>query len=126
MHIEGINAQIISRQVDALKNFSQRQVSAVSEEDHFIRALLHLALDEAQKMLLIHTRGVVDMGVDLSNVVEVSMRHLLAISHFLVLIQQGMELEFALQIAKALKRKTLCGTISGHIQHGVKVHIKIS
>ncbi len=39
----------------------------VSEDDHLIRFLPQLALDEAQQVLLVHAGRVVDMGVHLEN-----------------------------------------------------------
>lgn len=48
MHIKRIDTQIISRQVDRLKDFLQSKMFAISEHDDLIWALLHLTLDEAQ------------------------------------------------------------------------------
>ena len=67
----------------------------ISEHHHLIRALLHLTLDESQQMLLVHTRRVVNVSIDLSDVVEISMRHPFAVCHLLILIQEHVEVEFA-------------------------------
>ena len=37
-----------------------------------MRAALHFGLNEAKQVLLVHATGVVDVGVDLSQVVEVA------------------------------------------------------
>lgn len=94
VHIQGINGQIIRRQVETLEHFLQGQLVSVSENDDFLegeslrehgiplvrrdktdlRGLLHFTLDESQQMLLIHAGRVVDVGVDFSNVVKVPVK----------------------------------------------------
>jgi hypothetical protein len=49
-----------------------RPGSTPPPEDHdLVRLLPQLALDEPQQVLLVHARGVVDVGVDLAHVVKV-------------------------------------------------------
>lgn len=36
-----------------------------------VRGALHFRLDESQQVLLVHTAGVMDVGVDLADVIEV-------------------------------------------------------
>ena len=38
----------------------------------YIGVLLQLVLDKSEQVLLVHTGRVVDMGIDLSNVVEIT------------------------------------------------------
>jgi hypothetical protein len=38
----------------------------------YIWVLLQLVLDESKQVLLVHTSRVVDMGIDLSNIVEIT------------------------------------------------------
>lgn len=45
-------------------------------------------------MLLIHAGRMMDVRIDLSDVVEISMRHLLAIGSLLVFIEESIEVEF--------------------------------
>lgn len=87
VHVERVDREIVRRQVERLEYLTQGQVFAVTE-DHdllhlvamisigvaagaratkaYIRALLHLALDEPEHVLLVHARRVVDMSVDLN------------------------------------------------------------
>jgi hypothetical protein len=98
VHVESIDTQVVSGEIDGLEYLPQRQMLAVAEEHYLVWRLLHLRLDEAQQMLLIHTCRVVNMGVDFSDIVEVSMRDFLAVGRFLVFIQQIVQVELALQI----------------------------
>jgi hypothetical protein len=117
MHIQGIDGQIVCRQVETLEYFFKRQISEprlvreasrkmlnrkgpthlpsrkmtvscigrsdeqgvlhVFEDFSFpgqtdLGRVLHLTLDEAQQVLLVHARRMVNMGVDLTDIVEVS------------------------------------------------------
>jgi hypothetical protein len=44
---------------------------------YYVREFLQLCFDEAQKMFLVHAAGVMHVGVNFSNVVEITMRHAL-------------------------------------------------
>jgi hypothetical protein len=105
MHIQGIDGQIVCRQVETLEYFFKRQiseprlvreasrkmlirkgpthlpsrkmtVSCIGRSDEqgvlHVFEVLHLTLDEAQQVLLVHARRMVNMGVDLTDIVEVS------------------------------------------------------
>lgn len=52
-------------QVERLEHLLEREVLAVAEDDHLIRLLAQLALDEAQQVLLVHARAVVHVRVHL-------------------------------------------------------------
>ena len=79
----------------------------ISKHHDFIWAFLHLALYKPQQVLLVHARRVVDVRVDLSNVVEVSMRHAFAVRHLLVFVQEHIQIELAFEILQATECKTL-------------------
>ncbi len=51
--------------LEALEHLAQRQVLAVAEDDDLVGLLAQLTLDEAQQVLLVHARAVVDVGVHL-------------------------------------------------------------
>lgn len=77
MHIQGINAEMVGREPQTLKHLLQGELVAVTVDDDILWGLLHLGLDEAEKMLLVHAGRVVHVGVHLSHVVEVTMGHAL-------------------------------------------------
>ena len=52
-------------QTEGLEDFVQRQVFAVSENDHLVRLLPQFALNEPQQVLLVHAGAVMYVGVDL-------------------------------------------------------------
>lgn len=52
-------------QAEGLENLPQRQEFAIPKDDHLIRLLAQLALDEAQQVLLVHAGAVVNMRVHL-------------------------------------------------------------
>jgi hypothetical protein len=126
VHVESIDTQVVSGEIDGLEYLPQRQMLAVAEEHYLVWRLLHLRLDEAQQMLLIHTCRVVNMRVYLSDVVEVSMRDLFAVGRFLVFIQQVVQVELALQVLKSPESEALARTIGRDIQDGVQVDIVVS
>lgn len=86
MHVERIDRQIVRGQVERFEYFLQGQVLAITVNDDFllsarvnqrpwytcVGSLSQLGLDESQEMFLVHTRRVVNVSVDLSDVVEVS------------------------------------------------------
>ena len=72
MHIQSIDGEIVGSEVDRLKHFSESKMLAVSVQDNLIGALLHLVLDETQKMFLVHAAGVVNVGIDFTCIVEIA------------------------------------------------------
>ena len=46
-----------------LEHLAQREVLAIAEDDHLVRLLAQLGLDEAQQVLLVHACTMVDVGV---------------------------------------------------------------
>jgi hypothetical protein len=44
-------------------------------ESTYIRALLHLALDKPQQVLLIHASRVMNVSIHLTNIIEISVGH---------------------------------------------------
>jgi hypothetical protein len=88
VHIESIDRQVISCKVQRFEDLLQRQILAISMNDDFlgrsaqlrlrraveayIGVLLQLVLDESQEMFLVHACRVVDMSVDFSDIVEVT------------------------------------------------------
>ena len=55
VHIKCVDREVVCSQVNTFKNLSQSQMLAVTVKDNLVRALLHLALDETQQVLLVHT-----------------------------------------------------------------------
>lgn len=98
VHVHGINAQVVGRQVQTLKNLLQRQVFVVTEDHQVLGRLSHFCLDEPQQMLLIHTRAMMDVSVHLSDIVEITMGYSFDLGQFLVLVQQDIHAPLALQI----------------------------
>lgn len=88
MHIEGVDRKIVCSEAKRLKNFRERQLFAITEDDHvlvifsmqssqtnkeaYISTFLHLRLDEPQQMFLVHAAGVVYVGIYLAKVVKVT------------------------------------------------------
>jgi hypothetical protein len=96
MHIQSINTEVVSCQADAGENLGQCQMHPISVKNYFIGKLLHLALDESKQVFLVHACGVMDVSVNLANVIEISVRNLLAICGFLVFVDERVKVEFAL------------------------------
>jgi hypothetical protein len=48
MHIQGIDRQVVCRQVERFEDLPEAKVFVVSESDRVIGTPLHLGLDEAQ------------------------------------------------------------------------------
>ncbi len=96
MHIECINTEVVGGQIYTLEDLLQREMLAIPEHDDFIRTFLHLALNESQQMLLIHTGRMVHMSINFSDVIEISVRHTFTVCHFLILIEKHVEIELAL------------------------------
>lgn len=63
--------------VSCIRRSDEQDVLLVLEDFSFpgqtdLGRVLHLTLDEAQQVLLVHARRMVNMGVDLTDIVEVS------------------------------------------------------
>lgn len=65
VHVQRVHAQVEGRQVHALKHLHQRLFLPLFHVHNFLRVLLHGSLDEAQKVLLVHAGGGVDVRVHL-------------------------------------------------------------
>jgi hypothetical protein len=91
VHIERVNGQVVSSEIERFKDFRQCEVFAVSVNDDLLLScqlcghclvksgerthvgrLFQLGLDESQQMLLVHACRVVDVRIDLSDVVKVT------------------------------------------------------
>lgn len=125
MHIQGIDTQVIRREVDTGKHLGKRQMLAVTEQDDLVRVLFHPALDEAQQVLLVHGRRVVHVGVYFPDVVKVSVRHLFAVGRFLVLVEQRIQVEFALEVLQTPKCKALARPVRRGGKDPVEIHVKL-
>ena len=87
VHVESVDREVVSGQVERFKHLPEREVLVVAEDDHFLltrtrkwgqlipersdsvathlRAALHLALDETEHVLLVHACRVVDVRINL-------------------------------------------------------------
>lgn len=54
MHVQGVDAQVVRRQVHGLKDLFEGLTSTVLDVDDLLRVLLHGSLDEPQQVLLVH------------------------------------------------------------------------
>lgn len=100
MHVKRVNAQIVCRQVQALKYAFQCEMLTIAINNNilkghneemwvaknqyratYIRAFLHLGLDKAQKMLLVHAARVVHVSIHFSHIVKISVGHTLKRMH---------------------------------------------
>ena len=66
MHVQLVYVEVVRLQAQGLEHLLQRQVLAVPKDDHLVRLLLELVLDEAQQVLLVHAGAVVHVGVHLN------------------------------------------------------------
>jgi EAL domain-containing protein (putative c-di-GMP-specific phosphodiesterase class I) len=119
VHIQGINTEIVSSQIDTFKDFSQSQMLPITEEDHLIGGFAHFALDKTKQMLLVHTRRVMNVSVNLSDVVKVTVGDFLAVCNFLIFIQEGVQLILAFQVGETLEGKALGRSVRRDIHHGI-------
>ncbi|KAI7001276.1 AMP deaminase [Hortaea werneckii] len=78
VHVQSVDAQVVSSKLDAFEHFPR---------------LFHLALDEAEQMLLVHASRVMHVGVDLPDVVKVT-------------------------ILQTTERKGFAGAVGGNAQDG--------
>lgn len=111
MHIQSIDAEIISGQIDTGEDFGESEVFAIPKKNNLIRIFLHFALDESKQVFLVHTRRVMNVRVYLSHVVEVTVRYLLAVCRLLVFIQKNIEVEFTLKVLQTAECKALAWAI---------------
>jgi hypothetical protein len=65
VHIKRIDREVVGGKVERLEHLSKGEVLAITVNDDFVRATLHLALDETEHVLLVHAGRVVDVSVDL-------------------------------------------------------------
>lgn len=65
VHVQRVHAQVEGRQVHALKHLHQRLLLPLFYVHNLLRVLFHGSLDEAQKVLLVHAGGGVDVRVHL-------------------------------------------------------------
>lgn len=126
MHIKGVNAKVIGRQIDTLENLPQGQMLAITKEDHFIWGLSHLAFDEAKEVLLIHACRVMNVSVDLAHVVKIAMRYFFTVGDLLIFVEQRIQLELAFQVGQPLERKAFGWAVGGNIHHGIEIHVEVA
>lgn len=66
MHIQHIDAQIVSRQIHGLKNFAEcHGLAAFGTSHHFISVILQCFFDKSKQVLLIHARSRMYVSIDL-------------------------------------------------------------
>ena len=73
---------------------------AIAVNHNIIGTILELVFNEPQQMLLIHTRRVMDVGIYLTNIIEISMWNALLGVGFAISIEQHMDIELRLQNLK--------------------------
>ena len=87
VHVQGIDRKIVCTETQGSEYFGEGQVFPVSEDHNIllrgekgdasrkkgtnVGGTLHLRFDESQQMLLVHTAGMVDVGINLADVVKV-------------------------------------------------------
>mmetsp|Transcript_21054 Transcript_21054/g.50002 ORF Transcript_21054/g.50002 Transcript_21054/m.50002 type:complete len:310 (+) Transcript_21054:1428-2357(+) len=103
--IKHVEREVVVCQVQRLEDLSQRQVLAIAVDDDAIAVALELLLDEAQQMLRVHARAVVDVRVHLADVVKVAMRVDLACPHFLFFVEQQVKLEHRFEVQQPPRRE---------------------
>ena len=50
MHVKGIDGEVVGTEVERLEHLRQGEVLSVTEDDHLVRLLVDLVLDEAQQV----------------------------------------------------------------------------
>mmetsp|Transcript_19321 Transcript_19321/g.48599 ORF Transcript_19321/g.48599 Transcript_19321/m.48599 type:complete len:215 (+) Transcript_19321:1032-1676(+) len=121
VHIEGVDVEVVRRQVQALKNLFQGQVLAVAEDHHLVGLLLQLGFYEAQQVLLMHAGRVVDVSVHLAYIVEVTVWGSLLRQKLLIRIKHAVQVELLLQQLQAMVAQRLDGPHGDDLQHLVHV-----
>src|ERR1700759_5325749 len=67
-----------------------------------------------------------NVGIDFSNIVEVSMWDAFRVCHLLVFVQKYVQVEFSLEIMQSSKRETLAWTVGRGIQDSIKIHVELT
>lgn len=65
VHVEGVHAQVVGREVHALEDLTQCLLAALLHVHDLLQVPLHRPLDEAQQVLLVHAGRGVDVRVHL-------------------------------------------------------------
>lgn len=79
VHVQRVHAQVEGCQVHALKHFHHRLLLPLFYVHNLLWVLLHGSLDEAQKVLLVHAGGGVDVRVHLP---DDCFKNLIVIAHY--------------------------------------------
>ena len=75
VHIKRVDGEIVRRHLERCEDLEQREQFTVALAHLLLRTRAQLLLDEAQQLLLVHARAVVDVSVHFTAVVEVPVRH---------------------------------------------------
>lgn len=121
VHVHGIDAEIVGGEVQGLEDLLEGKVLAVTEDNDVLGGLAHLGLDEAKQMLLVHARAVVDVSIDLTDVVKVTMGHTLGFGQLLILVQEDVHVPLALEVLEATESKALGGAVRDHGEDKVQI-----
>lgn len=96
VHVECVDGEIVSSELQRFEDLRQGQLLPITEDNNvlklcvqyvfdgfivntYVGIALHLVFDETKQVLLVHAARVVDVRVDLTNVVEISVRYSLCI-----------------------------------------------
>jgi hypothetical protein len=74
-------------------------------------------------MLLVHRRRVVDMRVNLSDIVKVTMGDSLHVGQLLVFVQQRVQGPLGGEVLEATEGKALCGSVGAHTKEVLEVAV---
>lgn len=121
VHVHGVDAEVIGGEVQRLENLLEGKVLAITEDDDVLGSLAHLGLYEAEQMLLVHAGAVVDVSIDLTDVVKVTMRHTLGLGQLLVLVQEDVHVPLALEVLEATEGKALGRSVRDHGEDKVQI-----
>lgn len=121
MHVHGVDAEVVGGELQGLEHLLEGKVLAVTEDDDILGGLAHLGLDEAEQMFLVHAGAVVDVSIDLTDVVKVTMGHTLGLGQLLVFVQQDVHVPLALEVLEATEGKALGGAIRDHGEDKVQI-----
>mmetsp|Transcript_22501 Transcript_22501/g.57910 ORF Transcript_22501/g.57910 Transcript_22501/m.57910 type:complete len:542 (-) Transcript_22501:719-2344(-) len=87
VHAERVEVDVVRREAELVAHLAQRERAPALRDHRRVRLRLHLLLDEAQQVLLVHGRRQVDVRVHLAAVVVVAVRvgaHLRELGHLLL------------------------------------------
>lgn len=122
MDVEHVDAEIVSREIHRSEYFLEsHNFTALRTSDHLVGVILQCFLNEPEEMLLIHARRGVDVSVDLSNIVEITMGHGLLTGELAELVKQYVQLELGGQIAESPVAERLQRPVGDH--RAEKVHV---